>query len=151
MFKDFQKCMQEIRHFAHPNCVICGNNGSGFPHLSFNMDKNGVIKAELQCKPVFQGYPGQLHGGVISTVMDAAMTNCLFARGITAVTAKLSIQFYKPVKINSSAIVRAWIYNESRLLYKLKSEIIQNGIVKAAAEGKFVVKEKINSKGETNI
>jgi len=55
------------------------------------MNKDGVLKANFQCKPIFQGYPDQLHGGVISAVMDAAMMNCLFARGITADTARLSI------------------------------------------------------------
>jgi acyl-coenzyme A thioesterase PaaI-like protein len=92
-----------------------------------------------------------VHGGVISAVMDAAMTNRLFAIGITAVTARLSIQFHKPVKIGELAIVRAWILRESKRLYELKSEIIQNGLVEAEAEGKFIIKKKINIKNNTNM
>ena len=151
MCKEFQKCLQKIRCSAHPNCVMCGNNRSGFPHLLFIMDGDGVIKSDFLCKPIFQGYPSQVHGGVISAVMDAAMTNRLFAKGITAVTARLSIQFHKPVKTGELAIVRAWILRESKRLYELKSEVIQNGLVKAEAEGKFIIKKKINIKDDTNM
>ena len=143
MSKEFQKYLQKIRCSAHPNCVMCGNNGSIFLQPLFNIDEDGIIKAEFQCKQKFQGYPGQVHGGVISAIMDAAMTNRLFAIGITAVTAKLSIQFHKPVKTGELAIVRAWIVKESKRLYELKSEVIQNGLVKATSTGKFIIRKKL--------
>jgi acyl-coenzyme A thioesterase PaaI-like protein len=34
-----------------------------------------------------------LHGGVISSILDGTMTNCLFAHGTVAVTAELRVRF----------------------------------------------------------
>jgi len=30
------------------------------------------------------GYPGIVHGGIIATILDCAMTNCLLMKGISA-------------------------------------------------------------------
>jgi acyl-coenzyme A thioesterase PaaI-like protein len=39
-------------------------------HLSFYTDDEGRCVARFQPKPEHQGYPGQLHGGLISTLLD---------------------------------------------------------------------------------
>jgi len=144
-FKDNKKILKEIRNSVHPNCVFNKGNGNLFPNLLFILDNDGVIKANFKCKPIFQGYSEQMHGGFISAFMDAAMTNCLFSRGIIAVTVNLSIRFLKPVKIGDSAVVRAWIIKESKRICDLKSEVNQNGLVNARAEGKFMINERVIS------
>jgi len=74
---------------------------------------------------------------VISSLLDGAMTNCVFARGHVAVTAELKIRFKHPVVVGPPATVRAWIDRRYRSLYFVAAELAQNGEIKATAEGKF--------------
>jgi acyl-coenzyme A thioesterase PaaI-like protein len=63
------------------------NNGL---NLSFHVCRDGRVEGRFRCGYAYQGYTGLLHGGVISSILDGAMTNCLFSSGKTAVTAKNS-------------------------------------------------------------
>jgi acyl-coenzyme A thioesterase PaaI-like protein len=51
-------------------CFVCGIHNPIGLHLSFYTDEKGRCIARFQPKPEHQGYPGQLHGGIISTLLD---------------------------------------------------------------------------------
>jgi len=91
----------------------------------------------FQCDEAFEGYPGVLHGGVISSILDGAMVNCLFALGQAAVTVELTTRFRHPVATYQEATVSARVTRSSHPLYLLEAEIVQDGKVKATAKGKF--------------
>ena len=95
------------------------------------------VTATFQCDEVFEGYPGILHGGIISSILDGAMGYCMFARGQAAVTVEMAIRFRHPVKTGHEATVLAQITRSSHLLYILEAQIIQNGEIKATAKSKF--------------
>jgi len=106
--------------------------------LKFNLCENGSVATGFQLDESLEGYPGIPHGGVISLIFDGAMGNCLFAQGCTPVTAELNIRFRHPIVMHKSTTVSARIVRSSNSLYVLEAEIIQNGQIKATAEGKFV-------------
>jgi acyl-coenzyme A thioesterase PaaI-like protein len=78
-----------------------------------------------------------MHGGVVATLLDAAMTHCLFAQGVQAVTARLSIRFRHPVRVGTQADVRAWLTRSASPLYEMRAELRQDERVCAAADAKF--------------
>jgi acyl-coenzyme A thioesterase PaaI-like protein len=94
--------------------------------------------ATFQCDETLEGYPGFLHGGVISSILDGAMGHCIFARGRAAVTAEMMIRFRHPVVIHQEATVSARIERSSYPLYLLEAQIVQADQVKATATGKFL-------------
>jgi acyl-coenzyme A thioesterase PaaI-like protein len=53
-----------------------------------------------------------VHGGILASVLDDAMANCLWMRGITAVTAKMSLRYREPVPIGSRLLVYGRIVQE---------------------------------------
>jgi acyl-coenzyme A thioesterase PaaI-like protein len=106
--------------------------------MEFRTTGNGLVEAAFACERVFEGYPDVLHGGVICTLLDGAMTNCLFAFGVVAVTGDLRVRFRHPVAASGWAAVRAWIESSSRPLHKLSAELSQEGQIKAMATGKFL-------------
>jgi len=85
-----------------------------------------------------QGYPGILHGGVAASLLDAAMTNCLFHHGIQAYTGDLHVRYLHPIPCPAQLEIKAWIVSEYSPLYQLRSEISRNQQVMARGEGKFV-------------
>ncbi len=130
----------QLRNDSHPGCVVCcPSNGHGLG-LVFRVAGDGVVEASFSCDTVFQGYPATLHGGVVSTLLDGAMTNCLFAHGHAAMTVELGVRFRHPVDTDNPALVRAWITSSTRPMHELAGELIQDGQIKATAKARFLEK-----------
>ncbi len=133
----------DLHKEAHPNCVVCGPGNESGLRLEFPMLDDGSVQTHFNCDAIYEGFPGMLHGGVITSLLDGAMTNCLFAHGRSGVTGELKVRFCHPVATDQGSLVRAWIEMSSPPYHLLKAELIQNQQVKARATGKFV--EQANS------
>jgi acyl-CoA thioesterase FadM len=71
-------------------------------------------------------------------LLDGAMTNCLFAQGIEAMTAELRVRYRFPVLAAEPLTVRAWQEPGRHGLLELRSEVTQAGTVKARAQARFI-------------
>jgi uncharacterized protein (TIGR00369 family) len=116
-------------------CDPANKRGLG---LEFKIVEDGGVEASFDCNRVFEGFPRCLHGGIVSSLLDGAMTNCIFSRGLVAFTAELNVRFLRPVAVGSPATVRAWIDKYSRPLHVVKAQVMQDRRLKATAVGKFM-------------
>jgi acyl-coenzyme A thioesterase PaaI-like protein len=96
------------------------------------------VECHFQRTPDFEGYPSQLHGGIIGLLLDAAMTHCLFAHGYVAVTGELRVRYRHPVDAQQNCLVRSWIRASRPPLRLVEAELVQEGRVKAMASAKFI-------------
>jgi acyl-coenzyme A thioesterase PaaI-like protein len=126
---------------VHPGCVVCGGANERGLRLRYAPADGSGVQAVLDCDSSLEGYGGRLHGGVIAAALDGAMTHCLFALGRTAVTAELVVKYKHPVAIGRPATVRARLERDLAPLYLLQAELVQDGVVKAAASAKFMEDE----------
>jgi acyl-coenzyme A thioesterase PaaI-like protein len=133
-----QACLEVTRKGVHPDCVSCSATSPVGLGLKFVVREDGGVESGFACREIYQGYPGLLHGGVTSMLLDAAMTNCLFSRGKVAVTARLIVRFRLPIRVDDTAVIRAWLRDYSPPLFVLEAELMQNGRVMASAAGKFI-------------
>jgi len=117
---------------------VCGQHGAQGLEVAFRVCADGRVVGRFACRQAFQGYDGFMHGGIISLLLDGAMTNCLFARGKTAVTGELTVRFLFPVVVNREAVVSAWSKASCLSLHQMESELIQDGRVVAQATAKFM-------------
>ncbi len=85
-----------------------------------------------------QGYPRIMHGGIVSLLLDAAMTHCLFDHGAAGVTARMEIKFRHPVSVDLPVRIRARLLRSSPPTHQLWAEIRQGDQIKATAAGLFV-------------
>ena len=133
-----QHVLERTQRAEHPFCIVCGRaNGCGLG-LRFSLRDDGGVEARFECKARFQGYEGLLHGGVTSLLLDGAMTNCLFARGIVAVTAEITVRFRHPIALDEPLVVQAHIIRSQAPLHIAEAHIVQAGEVKATGTGKFM-------------
>jgi acyl-coenzyme A thioesterase PaaI-like protein len=51
-------------------CFLCGIENPISLHLHFYTDGEGRCIARFRPKPEHQGYPGHLHGGIVSALLD---------------------------------------------------------------------------------
>jgi uncharacterized protein (TIGR00369 family) len=128
-----------LRDAAHPHCIACSPEGKTGLGLDFHEVGDGSVRATFDCAAVFEGYPGYLHGGIISTILDSAMTNCLFAQGHQAVTAELSVKFHAPVALQRVALAEAHATRNLFPLFVMEASLSQDGQTKATAMAKFIV------------
>lgn len=127
-----------LRSACHPGCVACRDPREGGLGLRFELHPDRSVTAPFRCASEYQGYPDRLHGGIIATLLDAAMTHCLFAQRYRGVTAKLAIRYSRPVLIDTEAMVRAELNRKRGLLFELRAELQQGGQVCASAEATFI-------------
>jgi len=106
--------------------------------LNFSADAQGGVSASFSGQWLLQGYNGVLHGGVVSSLLDAAMTHCLFYRGIEAVTAELLVRYLRPVPLDTQLELSARLLSEHPPLYRLRAELKQGRQTMAYARAKFV-------------
>lgn len=136
--EDAQTVLEATGTSAHSGCLFCGKqNPIGFK-LTFHARADGSVHAVFPCERPLQSYAETLHGGVVSALLDAAMTNCLFSRGIVAVTAKLTVRFLSPVMLDHPADVTAAVTRVRGPLYYLQAELTQGRTLTARAQATFM-------------
>jgi len=96
------------------------------------------VVARLRADGRLQGYAGLLHGGVVAALLDAAMTHCLFHRGVTALTGELRVRYLQPVPCEADLTIRARVTRERPPLYRLRAELSRDDAVVAWAEASFL-------------
>lgn len=121
-------------------CFVCGTENQGGLRLKFHMDGDDKsLSADFTPAKTWQGYKGVVHGGIISTVLDEAMTKLAFSLGMNAVTGKLTVRFKKPLLIGEKVRVTGRIIKESGRTVEAKANAVkEDGTVVAEAEGLLV-------------
>jgi uncharacterized protein (TIGR00369 family) len=143
-----QDALRKIQTWAHANCVVCGTADGRGLRLVFRPSEDGSVQATFEREKTYEGYADILHGGVLSALLDRAITNCLFSHGHPGVTAELTVRFRHPVCTDTTATVRAWIERCARSLHVLKAELVQGAQFKATAHGKFMEKDRSATEGQ---
>ena len=137
-FNSNQTRFNSVQADAHPFCLVCNRSNPLGLGLKFICEADGSVSTTFLGHPALEGYQGRLHGGVIASLLDGAMTNCLFAHGRVAVTGELNVRYHAPVVIGEEMRVRAWIERSRPPLHELAAELKQGGEVKATATAKFM-------------
>ena len=127
-----------LQQSMHRDCVVCRSARLKGLGIQVHANADGSVEGTFDCHPFYQGYHGILHGGVISAILDGAMTNCLFAHGKSGVTARLIIRFLKPVAADGTVTIKARLCDYSPPLYVLEAELSQDGNVLTQATAKFM-------------
>jgi uncharacterized protein (TIGR00369 family) len=135
-----QRRLEDLREKEHSQCFVCGpDRGLG---IAFSLLNDASVQATFECPETFQGYDGIIHGGVIASLLDAAMTHCLFAHGDVAVTAELCVQYKRPVIAGRPATVSARLAKDYCPLFLMEALMEQDGCLVASATGKFMRREQ---------
>ncbi|XP_032949470.1 acyl-coenzyme A thioesterase THEM4 isoform X2 [Rhinolophus ferrumequinum] len=83
--------------------------GLGFEYVMFYNDAENRTICFFQGGPYLQGAPGFLHGGAISTMIDATLgTSAMIAVGIV-MTANLNITFKRPIPLGSAVVINSQV------------------------------------------
>ncbi|MEW6726683.1 MAG: PaaI family thioesterase [Bacillota bacterium] len=102
-------------------------------------DDGDVLRTSFTPGEEHQGWTGWVHGGLISTVLDEAMAQWCWRRGMTAMTAEIAVRFRKGVPVNRTILVTARLLREKGRLVELAAEArLDDGELAAQATAKFI-------------
>lgn len=105
-------------------CFGCGRqNPQGLKLTFYADDRDGSVWTEWTPAREQEGFPGIVHGGLVTTVLDEVMGWMISSQQIWAVTGALNVRFRKPVEIDVPVIARAWIAAESGRKIDLRAEM----------------------------
>lgn len=106
-------------------CYACGDLNPKGLHLEFEMDGEWAV-TKFVAEQAHQGYPGYVHGGLVSTLLDEAMGWATFGRGIWALTGKMETRFRDIVPTNELLTVRARIEKDRGRALEVIGELRDN-------------------------
>ena len=135
-----QNTLLAMRELHHRTCPICGDLNPNGLRAAFQVRPDDTVQAEVVCGEDKEGYAGHLHGGIIASLLDGAMTNCLFSHGIRAVTGELVVQMLQPLQAGTAMVVRGWLERRLSPFYLMKAELLQDGKLAAKGKAKFMRK-----------
>src|SRR4030043_2391024 len=129
----------------HRNCFACGvNNGIGMG-LKFYKHEDGTVVGSFFADPKFEGYSGIIHGGIIATLLDSAMTHCLLIKDIPALTGRLSIKYSTPIRTGTVVKLEAKMVDQFHEMFILEGKAWGDGKKGASAEAKYrSMKRRVN-------
>jgi uncharacterized protein (TIGR00369 family) len=122
-------------------CFGCGGDNAGGMKLTFEQDNvNRKIVGRFVLGERYQGGGGFAHGGIIATLLDEAMGKVCRFREVRAVTAELTVEYLKPVNVQSEIVVEGRETEQKGRNLFITGEI-RNGVgeVLARGKGRFVV------------
>jgi acyl-coenzyme A thioesterase PaaI-like protein len=123
-------------------CLVCGlKNPYGLKTSFYEIDGNelvGVVTPTL----VHQSYPGRLHGGITTALLDETIGRAIMIRhddSIWGVTVEFTVKFKKPITLNQELRIVGRITHESSRFFEGTGEILlPDGEVAASGSGKYL-------------
>lgn len=122
-------------------CFGCGGANDRGMKLTFVQDNvKRRIVGKFVLGEAYQGGGGMGHGGIIATLLDEAMGKVCRFREVRAVTAELTVQYLKPVKVDEEIVVEGFETDQKGRNLFLAAEIRNGaGELLAKGTGRFVV------------
>lgn len=115
-------------------CYACGDLNPIGLHLEFEMEGEWAV-ARFVARREHQGYPGYVHGGIVSSLLDEAMGWATYGKGIWALTGKLETRFRDIVPTDELLTVRGTIVRDRGRALEVVAELRD-------AEGKLLADAK---------
>ena len=80
-------------------CFGCGAHNERGLHMEFRRE-NGRVICDYEPCAYQQGYPGRMHGGLVSTLLDETMGWVVYDAQAWGATARLNVRFRQPVRLD---------------------------------------------------
>jgi uncharacterized protein (TIGR00369 family) len=128
-----------IAHKAQNHCFGCGAANAAGLQLEFLLAGDGAVVCFATIPARFEGQPSYLHGGIIATLLDEAMSKSVRAKGVTAMTRRLEIDYMRPVHSEAPIRIEGRVERSEGRKHWTDARILSaRGQVLAEATGLFI-------------
>ena len=123
---------------AH-RCFACGDLNAHGLHLVLHV-AGDTCWTELELPADFQGWEGIAHGGIVATILDEVMAWALASADAWGYTARMAIEYRRPVPIGRPIRGEGRIVRQRRRLVTTAGRLLDpaTGEVLATADGLYL-------------
>ncbi len=123
----------------NPACVACGTLNPKGLRIEFVNDSEGV-RANWTPTEGWESFRGIVHGGIVTTVLDEAMSKAIIARNWEALTVDLRVRFRGRVAPGEELRVRGWVVEKQKRRILTEAILVTGtGVERAHAWAAFLV------------
>jgi len=125
--------------FEPHNCFACGTLNTGGLNLDLHVDGERCW-TDLEIPERFQGWDEIAHGGIVATILDEVMAWSLVDADSWGLTARLTVEFKRPVPLGRPIHAEGWITESRRRVATTAGRIVAAGTgeVLATAEALYI-------------
>jgi len=121
-------------------CFLCGIENPIGLNLRFYEDDQGRVVTHFAPGEEHQGFPGVLHGGLISALLDETIGRTLTANDQWAMTIELRVRFHRPVPLGETLTVTGEMRRlRSRTMEGYGELRLADGTLGASAEATYYI------------
>jgi acyl dehydratase len=131
--------VDERFQFEPHNCFACGTLNTHGLHLELHVDGERCW-TDLALPGSFQGWDEIAHGGIVATILDEVMAWSLVDHDNWGLTARLTIDFKRPVPLERPIHAEGWVVDVRRRLITTAGRIVDSATdeLLATAEATYV-------------
>ncbi len=123
-------------------CFVCGlKNPFGLRSFFYELD-NDELLAIFKPTQAHQSYPGRLHGGIVTAILDETINRAImmrYAGDIWGITLELTTRYRKPIPLDEELRVIGRVTKETNRAFEGTGEILlKDGRIAAEGQGKFL-------------
>ncbi len=124
-------------------CFGCGSDNPEGLHLTFTVDADdtGAITATctVQLTRIHEGAPGYIHGGILATLLDEAMSKLNRPLDALAMTRHMEVDYLRPAPLNTALTLTArHLRREGRKLFHTAELTASDGTVLTRGKALFL-------------
>ncbi|HEU5370249.1 MAG TPA: PaaI family thioesterase [Ktedonobacterales bacterium] len=118
----------------YQRCFVCGAQNATGLQVEFRREGEQVV-ADFLPEEAFQGFPGVVHGGILASLLDEALSRTALLHGEWVMTGRLEIRYRQPAVVGQMLRVTAEIEQRRARM------VIARGLIALAADPKVVIAE----------
>jgi uncharacterized protein (TIGR00369 family) len=123
-------------------CYGCGQDNPIGLKLKFEQDGK-TARAEFTPSKLHQGWSGIVHGGIVTALLDEAMSYATLFEQINTVTARLEVRIKRPIQTGEPLSITGNVTKKTRRLVETKGAIfLKDGTPVAEAKATLFVLNK---------
>lgn len=132
-----------LRAESQTACFVCGPDHPHGLRIRYERAADGSVAADWVPSSGWEGFRGIVHGGILGTVLDEAMSKAVASRGCEALTAELRVRFRHYVVPGERLAIRGWVVDQTGRLTRAEATLqAANGDERAHAWAKFLLVSK---------
>lgn len=123
-------------------CFVCGLKNIAGLQASFFETEGSNLVATFTPSSQHQSYPGRLHGGIASAILDETIGRAIMIGSDTeiwGITLKLTMEYHKPVPLDTELRVVGRVDEQNSRFFTGSGEILlPNGEIAVSARARYM-------------
>jgi acyl-coenzyme A thioesterase PaaI-like protein len=128
---------------APHRCFACGTLNEQGIGLEIHVEA-GRAWTEIVLPDRFQGWDGIAHGGIVATILDEVMAWSLAGEDDWGLTARMQLEYRKPVPLDRPIRADGWITAKRRRINETEATVVDagDGTLLARATGVYIAADE---------